>query len=281
MSLIRAAGGVVWRPGPDGPEVALVHRPRYDDWGLPKGKLDPGEHPLIGACREVLEETGLRVSVGARLTSTSYEKDGRPKTVDWWAMRAVDGEFAPNDEVDVLEWLPAADAAARLTLGRGVEPLEAFCALPGDARTLVLVRHALAGVKTGEGDDDARPLDADGRAQVDSLTPVLRCYAPHRVVSAPPTRCVETVRPLADACGLPVEVEPDLGARAGAGAALTAVRRLLADAPVVACSQGEVLPDLLAGLGADPGGKPDKGQAWALTLSGDRLLSVDVWDAGG
>ena len=283
MSPIRAAGGVLWRPGPQGaPEVALIHRPRYDDWGLPKGKLEPGEHVLTGACREVWEETGLQVAVGARLPATSYEKDGRPKTVDWWAMQVIGGAFVPNEEVDVLEWVPAARAAERLTAGRGADVLEAFRALPPDARTVVLVRHARAGTKSDGGVlDDSRPLDEVGLAQVGALTPVLRCYAPRRVVSAAPVRCVETVRPLADGLGLPVEVDPDLGERAGADAALAAVRRLLPDAPVVACSQGEVLPDVLGALGVDSDGKPDKGEAWALTLSGDRLLSVDVWGGGG
>ena len=89
---IRAAGAVLWRPGADGPEVALVHRRRYDDWSLPKGKSLPGEHVLLTAVREVAEETGVRVVLGPRLPSTHYQQHGnRPKTVDYWAAKAAGG----------------------------------------------------------------------------------------------------------------------------------------------------------------------------------------------
>src|SRR5580700_5286457 len=87
---IRAAGAVLWRPGPVGPQVALVHRPKYDDWSLPKGKTEPGEHVLLTAVREVAEETGIRVILGRRLPATHYTVRGRPKVVDYWAAKAAD-----------------------------------------------------------------------------------------------------------------------------------------------------------------------------------------------
>src|SRR5215469_15467690 len=108
---IRAAGAVVWRPGPDGPLVALVHRPKYDDWTLPKGKTDLGESVLLTAVREVHEETGQRITLGRRLTASRYDVDGRPKLVYYWAGRAEDppAPFTPNHEVDELAWLSVAD----------------------------------------------------------------------------------------------------------------------------------------------------------------------------
>lgn len=131
---VRAAGGVVWRRTPDGVEVVVVHRPRYDDWSFPKGKLEPGEDFVGAAWREVLEETGLVCELGDELPPVAYtDHRGRPKIVRYWAMEVVRGEFAPNVEVDLLEWLPPADAARRLTYEHDAGVLAAFAAgLPRD-----------------------------------------------------------------------------------------------------------------------------------------------------
>jgi 8-oxo-dGTP diphosphatase len=108
---VRAAGGVVWRDSDGGREIAVVHRPRYDDWSLPKGKLQPGEDWLQGALREVEEETGLRAQPLEELEPARYpDRKGRDKLVRWWSMRALDGSFEPNDEVDELRWLAPAAA---------------------------------------------------------------------------------------------------------------------------------------------------------------------------
>jgi len=115
--LIPAGGGVVWRPTADTLEVALIHRPRYDDWSLPKGKLEAGEHPLTAAAREVREETGLSATVGRRSLRTSYPVPEGTKRVDYWLMRA-EGRFAANDEVDELRWLPPDEARELLSYDR-------------------------------------------------------------------------------------------------------------------------------------------------------------------
>ncbi len=114
---VLAAGGAVWRSGGDGGvEILLVHRRRYDDWSLAKGKCDDGESFLACAEREVLEETGLTVAVGAELVDVYYrDHKGRPKVVRYWAMEAVGGAFEPNDEVDEIRWLGFPDAVATLT----------------------------------------------------------------------------------------------------------------------------------------------------------------------
>ena len=115
---VEAAGGVVRRDG----RIAVVHRPRYDDWSLPKGKLDPGESWEQAALREVREETGLECELGKELSSTSYhDRKGRSKLVRYWLMEPVGGEFTPNDEVDELRWLTPAEAARVLTYPRDVE----------------------------------------------------------------------------------------------------------------------------------------------------------------
>ncbi|MFD7732501.1 NUDIX hydrolase [Kitasatospora phosalacinea] len=122
-STVLAAGAVLWVPGPPKksgkgrkkPRIALVHRPKYDDWSLPKGKLDPGEGWRAAALREVLEETGMRCVLGAELPVQHYLAQGRPKEVRYWAAVPTGGAFRPNREVDRLEWLPPKRAKERLT----------------------------------------------------------------------------------------------------------------------------------------------------------------------
>ncbi|MEI7030970.1 NUDIX hydrolase [Streptomyces pratensis] len=125
---VRAAGCVLWRPAPagEGVEICLVHRPRYDDWSFPKGKLKRGEDPLTAALREVLEETGHLCAPGARLPTARYLVDGRPKEVAYWAARATGGSFTANDEVDRILWLSPADSRARLTQPRDHDQLNAL-----------------------------------------------------------------------------------------------------------------------------------------------------------
>jgi 8-oxo-dGTP pyrophosphatase MutT (NUDIX family) len=113
---VKASGGVVWRRGGDGLTVALVHRPRYDDWSFPKGKLDRDESWEAAALREVEEEIGLRCRLGAELTPTNYrDPKGRDKVVRYWLMEPIDGEFAPSDEVDEVRWLSPTEAEQLLS----------------------------------------------------------------------------------------------------------------------------------------------------------------------
>jgi 8-oxo-dGTP diphosphatase len=123
MNPVHAAGGVVLRDG----LMALVHRPRYDDWSLPKGKLDDGESFEDAALREVEEETGLRCALVRELPAIEYEVRGRPKVVRYWAMEVVDETpFVPNDEVDQLRWVEPREALALLTYDRDREPVLAL-----------------------------------------------------------------------------------------------------------------------------------------------------------
>lgn len=294
--LVRAAGAVLWRPAADrtdGIEIALVHRPRYDDWSLPKGKLHDDEHPLVAALREVTEETGFAAVPGRPLGVTRYlvRQDGRtvPKEVRWWAAAAQEGRFVPGDEVDELRWADPADAADLLGAD-GAPALLRFLDAPPATRTVVLVRHGRAGDKRRWlGEDDLRPLDDRGRRQAQQLAEVLACYGPQRVLAAPPVRCVETVRPLADRTGLAVQIEAWLGERAHAQSPRAALGRVLehaaGDDSVVLCSQGAVLADLLDALlpgasGVPSPGQPAKGTAFVLSFagrSGPRLVGAEQW----
>ncbi len=125
---VLAAGGVVWRRSDAGLiEVVLVHRPRYDDWSLPKGKLDPGETDEEAALREVREETCVVARLGPELPTTTYlDKSGKHKRVRYWAMTVVAGEPAATNEVDRAEWVPMEEAWERLTYQHDVSVLQAL-----------------------------------------------------------------------------------------------------------------------------------------------------------
>src|SRR4051812_3651187 len=258
---VLAAGGVVWRAAngtarpksSEDVEIAVVHRPKYDDWSLPKGKVDPGEQMVVTARREVAEETGFIATCGRVVGDQRYQVAAGPKFVRYWAMHDVSGAFRPQDEVDVLLWLPPEEAAARVDYPHDRGLLNSFAALPPATTTILIVRHGRAGSKKHwKADDLLRPLDATGEVSADRLATVARCYRPRRVLAAEPVRCLQTVQPTAASLGLPVEVEPMLGKSAAgerARAAVRTVRGLVADgASALVCSQGEVIGDLIRGL---------------------------------
>src|SRR5882724_3769969 len=184
---VEAGGAVLWRPGPDGPELALIHRPRYDDWSFPKGKLEPGEHIQLTAAREVFEETGQLMALGRRLPSISYRLSGsgpaQLKRVHYWAGRALseregggNGHFEPNHEVDRLAWLTPAEARLRLSRPLDGTVLEAFLAAPVDTVPIVLLRHGTAERSAQKYPEvRIRPLAAKGHAQAEALTDLLDC----------------------------------------------------------------------------------------------------------
>ena len=126
---VKASGGVVWRRADDGSlELVVVHRPRYDDWSLPKGKLDPGESWEEAALREVEEEVGLRCRLGDELPPVSYrDNKGRAKVVRYWLMEPEDdgSPFTPNDEVDDMRWVDVDEAAGLLSYPHDAELVRA------------------------------------------------------------------------------------------------------------------------------------------------------------
>ena len=149
---VKAAGGVVRRRGADGVRFALVHRPRYDDWTLPKGKAEDDEDREDTARREVLEETGFRCELGPAIATVRYTDHlGRPKVVHYWLMYPAEGVFIPGDEVDELRWVTAEEARELLTYGHDRVVLDAAIAFD---RPIYLVRHAKAGDRDAWTEDD-------------------------------------------------------------------------------------------------------------------------------
>lgn len=295
-AVIQAAGGVVWRFDTSSEhgevEVAIIHRPRYDDWSMPKGKLLRDETFVEGAVREVTEETGLRVKLGRPLGEITYEKVSggvaRPKVVRYWAMHAEGGLFTPGNEVDQLRWVPLGVAFGMLTHERDREVLERFAGGPVLTRTVLLVRHGLAGSRSKwKGDDRLRPLDDDGALQAEELVWLLTRWDVREIVAADFRRCVQTVEPLAAALGLSIKEEPLFAEDVYPGREDDAVEQLRSlgseTVGTVVCSQGGVVPDLLTRLTAADGvHMPEgfaykKGSVWALTFDGPALIDAEYF----
>jgi 8-oxo-dGTP diphosphatase len=294
---IRAAGGVVWRQPPDHPEnsaveIAVIHRPRYDDWTIPKGKLAPGESELDGALREVFEETGYRVRPGRALGEVRYLKRAegipREKVVHYWAMQALGGAFTPSREVDEMRWLSPDAADKLLTRSTDREILVRFRERPANTGTVLLVRHASAGSRSSwRGDDRVRPLDERGLLQAEELVRLLSRFEVQRLLSADDLRCVQTVQPLAESVGLGVDEEPLLSERGFNGRADEAVkfvRRLGSEGDsIVACSQRDVIPELVKRVASEDGvelPRPlplKKGSVWALSFDGQALCGAEYF----
>lgn len=277
----------MWRATSTGdPEIALVYRPRYDDWTLPKGKLEPGESAHVAAWREVREETGARVALGRHLGRTRYRTGVDRKVVDYFSARYEDGEFEPSDEVSAVRWLPVDEARSALTYEHDRPILTAFTALPPTMTTLLLVRHAKAGSRAEwDGADEDRPLSRSGRKQVPLVHRLAEACGADRVHSAPLVRCVHTVAPIAADLGVPVVDEELLTEKAYVGMEDLAAHRVLAIAaaggtPLV-CSQGGVIPDLvrrLAEMGTVSLGRhveSKKGSVWALFFAEGTLRAAN------
>ncbi|QCB50797.1 NUDIX hydrolase [Rhodococcus sp. PAMC28707] len=287
---IFAAGAVLWQKsqGVNGEiSVALVHRPKYDDWSFPKGKIDPGETAVVAAVREVEEETGFAARFGRYLSKVTYPVPGhrRMKKVDYWAAEAYDGKFEPNDEVDELRWVSPTEASEELSYPMDRKILRRFLEKPPNTDTVLLVRHGRAGRRSRyKGDDTLRPLDKVGQSQADALVAQLLAFGADRVHSADRRRCVQTVQPLADRLGEEIILEPLLSEEGywedPAGARERARAIASAGGVRAICSQGKVIPDLLQSWADEDGVKlpPNrnrKGSVWVLSLHGGRLIAAD------
>lgn len=214
--MVLAAGGVVYRDGfgNTGPQFLLVHRNRYHDWSLPKGKLNKGETFQQAALREVLEETGIECKVGEFLGGVTYPTQrNRPKVVKYWMLRARKGEFLANLEVDNAEWVGINGARALLTYNRDARLIERAAALlenPTAARIYV-IRHGNAGVRSKwKGPDKKRPLTGTGRRHAAQITDFMARHPVTEVRSSPAVRCVTSVELLASRLGIEVQTSKKL-----------------------------------------------------------------------
>ncbi|MEN8235496.1 MAG: NUDIX hydrolase [Actinomycetota bacterium] len=279
---IKAAGGVVWRTRENGTrEYLLVHRPRYDDWSLPKGKLDRREGYLEAALREVREETGIRANRALEIGSVGYETDaGNRKVVRWWLMEAVGGKFRPNKEVDDVAWLTRGKADKRLQYTNDKKVLRRAEALLDDPTysRIYLVRHAAAGTKSQwKGKDHKRTLDRRGRKQAIDLAVRFRAHPISRILTSEYQRCLQTARPLVNAIRVSAQTDRRLRVDGNPDDVLKLIRELRGEAAVL-ITHGEVIGAVMGKLAADGldlDGPMEwkKGSVWVLEASKGRVRS--------
>jgi 8-oxo-dGTP diphosphatase len=274
---IRAAGGVVTRRRAGDREFLIVHRPRYDDWSLPKGKLDSSEKYRTAAKREIKEETGSTTSRLARLGSIAYYSvNSNPKLVRYWLFEHTSGKFKPNNEVDEVRWLSAADAKRMLTYPRDRKVFEWGATLADSPRAgrIHLVRHARAGTRSNsKKKDKARPLSKSGRAQARTIALSLTGTPVGRIFSSPYRRCEQTVAPLGTAIGEKVRHDKTLAEGARPEDLLEFFGGLEGKAVVMSSHGAEIasLLELIEGSGSHldprPEELPAKGSIWDLDLT--------------
>ena len=256
---IVAAGAVVTRAGKNEIEFLLIFRKYRGDWTFPKGKVDPGEHLLTAAVREVREETGFAVSLGVPLPTQTYEVDGLRKDSHYWVAQKLAGEFVPNDEVDEIAWLSFEQTKAKLTYKHDQEVLAAAAnSIP--TIPFIILRHTQS-VKRGDWllssdalseADTSRPLTAVGRMQANSLVGALAAFGVAELHSSDSRRCRDTVGPYATGRSLPVVLEKTVSEERHKDHPERAIARVkeLAEIPraLVLCTHRPVLPAVMEAL---------------------------------
>ena len=291
MPEIPAAGVVVFREHDDLPEVALVHRPKYDDWSFPKGKVDPGETVPVAAIREVREETGLWVALGRPLRSQRYPVEAGQKVVHYWVGRTATGatddvdSYQINDEIDDVEWLPVRKAHDRLTYAHDRDTLQQAETVRHPTTPLVILRHASAvGRSAWSRADHERPLDDTGRTQAVALAGLLMAYDVRRVITSTSARCTQSVAPYAGLAGLAGLVAERTRLLSEEDAEKGSVSALAADTlrdlavPTVICTHRPVLPWIFDGLGVrDP--KLAKGELMVLHVGAGEVRAAEAFQA--
>jgi len=259
---VTAAGTVLLRTNKQGhQQVLLIHRPGYDDWSLPKGKIDADEYLPGCAVRETLEETGVTARLGVPVDRMNYPVPAGTKTVSYWRAEVLSKRpRKPDAEVDQSKWMSVKRALATVTHPDEVPLIEQAATLPRTVPVLV-VRHAKAMLrKRWTGRDQARPLDSRGRRQSELLVPLLQAYGVRRAVSSSSTRCMQTLKPFAKASGVDVEAWTTLTeeqAKDNQKAVTILMKRLVtealaSDTPMVICGHRPVLPTMLTALGVAP-----------------------------
>jgi 8-oxo-(d)GTP phosphatase len=281
---VYAAGGVVWRLVEGRLTVLVIHRTAYADVTLPKGKVDPGEMLAETATREIFEETGIRVALGVPVGVSRYRLPSkRQKIVHYWAAEATDdairaSAFVPNKEIAAIEWLSPKRALSRLSYPVDVEILENFLRIVdgGVLQTfpIIALRHAKAVSREDwTGEDAQRPLTNRGARQAAAISGPLQAFGVRRLVTSDAVRCVATITPLAAALGRKIHrtemLSQDAWEEGAADVRSVIGHRVRSRKPVVLCSHGPVLPDILSELALATG-----------TLRGSYLGSASALEVG-
>ncbi len=255
---IQAAGAVVFGAAGD---ILLVHRPAYDDWSLPKGKCEPSEYRPTTAAREVAEETGTTIRLGAPIQTIGYATEKGNKVVHFWRATTVDvSRFKPNGEVDKIAWLSHEKALRQLSYADERQVLEHALRIPPTV-PIAVVRHGKAMLRRNwSGKDYLRPLDSRGRKQARDLIGPLSAFGVDQLESSTSTRCVQTLQPYAKHIRADIHTWSTLAEEHGAENpkdVRSLVQRLVkqavkADQPLVMSGHRPVLPTMLEVIGIEP-----------------------------
>ncbi|MBU6352817.1 MAG: NUDIX hydrolase [Actinomycetales bacterium] len=289
--MIKASGGVVWRRNyRDEVEIALVHRPKYNDWSLPKGKRESHEESIACAFREILEETGFHVRLSKFLGTTFYETPEGAKSVDYWAAKYVDERAVPNPfEIDQVKWVSLTQVNDFQLRSTDREIIHKFRSIELDTSALILLRHAKAiSREEWESDDGDRPLANFGTQQSRRLIANLTPYDVREIHTSSAVRCYETVTPLARALDIGYIFSDKLSEyefERNQDSAYEYVKGLLRnDVATVICSHNPILPTVLSRLYAKSGfelpvTKLEPGDAWVVHHLDREVISVDYLSA--
>ena len=283
--MIRAAGAIIWRENsPFDLEVLVIHRPQYDDWSFPKGKVDENESPIAAAYREVKEETGIEAIFGQYLGTTSYKVEDNKKKVKYWMARAktVPATFTPNVEVDKIEWVDIKTARHFLTHDEDRALLDDFVSKERYASTLILLRHAKAVKRSDWNDYDLdRPLSNEGVEQAQHLIKQLEPFGVQGIYSSDATRCFATVEPLSLAFNLRVNVSQDLNEETfdkNSKSAIDYVRQVMKfDGNQMISGHNPIIPHVLSKLARVEYSADDlsPADAWIVHHRGDKIVAVE------
>ena len=291
-SVIQAAGAVLWRYSKTKKiEIALVHRPRYDDWSLPKGKVEEKESHIACAYREVSEETGFKAIFGPEIGMATYKSPEGKKVVRYWSAQAVgeaEGSVDKN-EIDEILWLEVKDARKKLTLDDDREIVDFFIDFGVGTTPLVLLRHAKALKRSDwDGEDSDRPLDNLGQLQAKRLLHEFYPYNISEIHSSDAYRCMQTVEDLSRVLKLSCIIGLDLSEDAYSKdkeAALEYVYTLMKpDRNVLICSHNPILPKVLKNLVGkkyfkELDSKLEPAEAWVVHHRDGEVVSVDWLEA--
>jgi 8-oxo-dGTP diphosphatase len=296
---VIAAGLVIWRKSDSKDvEIAVVHRPRYNDWSIPKGKLEVGEALLACAYREGQEETGLNFSMGPFIGETEYVVTEGIKKVSYWAARASADQspFHANDEVDQLQWWTLDQALESLTRDSDKEIVAKFMDTPFEATPLVMLRHAKALAREEwHGEDEDRPLDNLGQIQAKRMLSIYQAYGLQSIVTSDAVRCYDTVLPMARALGIEPVITKEISEytfKKDKDRAKDYIRELASEVgkestTTLICSHNPVLPKMLEKLlkkselreVAPDLAKLQPGDAWVVFMKKKKIAQIDSLSA--
>ncbi len=284
---ILAAGALVWRKSEKKKiELAIIHRPKYDDWTIPKGKVESTESLIACAYREVIEETSIETEFGRYLGEVNYQSLEGLKQVSFWSARVLkENSFTPSSEVDQIKWVEVSKAAKLLSLDTDKVIFNKFIKSKYNTKPLILLRHAKAISRDEwQGDDDDRPLDALGQAQAKRLLSIYQVFNLGQIHTSDAIRCYDTVEPMAKSLGLKLEVSSKVSEssfKKDRDAAFDYAKDLMkADNRVLLCSHNPILPKMLNKLGKNSDVDTDEeklspADALVIHRIGKEIIQID------